>query len=52
MYFTQMRRISRVVVEFCANSCFRKFAFCGRRFQDTTKSIFNYVTGRNEDWAL
>jgi len=31
------RIITRVVGEFCTNVHFHKFAFCGRRFQDTTK---------------
>lgn len=44
--------ISPVVGELFANVCFHKFALCGRLFQDTTKAVFNYGTGRNKGLTL
>jgi hypothetical protein len=42
----KVRIITRIVGEFCANAFFHKFTFCGRRFRDTTKIVFNYGKGR------
>jgi len=41
--------ITQLVGECCANPCFHKFVFCGRRFQDMTKAVFTDGTGRNEE---